>query len=358
MKALILCGGKGTRLRPLTYTRSKQMLPVGNRPIVEYVLRHVAAAKIKDVGVILSPSTDTEIKEFFEKSSFVRDAGMKLTFIMQAEPLGLAHAVQTAKPFLKNDPFVMYLGDNLLKEGLIASRETFTREKLDALVTLKEVDNPQAFGVAVLDKQGNIKKLVEKPKERLSPYALVGVYFFSPRIHEAIAQIKPSWRGELEITDAIQKLLDIGGKVKGEILQSWWLDTGKKDDMLSANSVVLDEYTKTEILGQVDEKSKISGRVSVGNGSRVINSTVRGPVAVGNNVEIVDSFIGPYSSIGDESKINSSSIEHSVILRGARINGVPRLEDSLIGEETQVIKTNHKREALRLMLGDSAVVEI
>lgn len=358
MKAIILCGGKGTRLRPLTYTRSKQLIPVANKPIVEYVLDHLFNAGIKDIGIIVAPETQDEIKKFFNSIVIVQEKKVSISFILQDSPAGLAHAVKTAQGFLGGDPFVMYLGDNLLKDGLRDGVHQFLNSKLDALISLKTVDNPSSFGVAVLNDAGEIKKLVEKPKDPPSNYALVGVYMFSPRIHDAIAQIKPSLRGELEITDAIQKLLEIGGKVKGNILKGWWLDTGKKDDLLSANTVVLDDFIQTEIRGKVDSGTKLTGRIFVDSNAEVINSTIRGPVVIGKGVKVHNSFIGPYSSIGDNSQIINSSIEHSVILKGALIQGISRLEDSLIGEESKVITAQHNHKALRLMIGDSAVVEV
>lgn len=358
MKALILCGGTGTRLRPLTYTRAKQLLPVANKPIVEYVLNHVRRVNINDIGIVIAPSTATEIKNYFNNTKSASKGKLKLEFILQPEPQGLAHAVKTARDFLKDEPFLMYLGDNLLKEGISKAIAEFEREDLDALVFLKQVDNPQAFGVAVLDDAGNIKKLIEKPKHPPSNFALVGVYLFSAKIHAAIENIKPSWRGELEITDAIQKLIEAGAKVKGKILKGWWLDTGKKDDILSANSIVLDEYIQSKIVGQVDNKSKLSGRVYVAAGAQVVNSTLKGPVLIGKEAKIKNAFIGPHTSIGDCAQVSNSSIERSVILNGVKIEGIPRIEDSLIGENTQVIGNKDNRKTLRLMIGDSAIVEV
>lgn len=356
MKALILCGGKGTRLRPLTYTRSKQLLPVANKPIVEYVLQHIALGDIKDVGVILSPETQVETRHYFDTSDIVASKGIKITYILQPQPAGLAHAVKIARDFLKNDPFVMCLGDNLMKDSIVEGIRDFQTNSRDAVIFLKEVEDPRSFGVAVLDADGNIKQLVEKPKNPPSNLALVGFYIFSPLIHQAIDSIKPSARGELEITDAIQKLIDMKGNVSGRQLSGWWLDTGKKDDLLSANSIVLDDYTQREIKGVVDQASKIVGRVHVAEGAEIVNSTVRGPAVIGRNSKIHNSFIGPYTSIGDRVEITNAAIEHCVILNKAKIDGIQRLEDSLIGEESNVVNKNHR--ALKLMIGDSATVEV
>src|SRR3990170_2911306 len=274
MKALILSGGKGTRLRPLTYTTAKQLVPVANKPILGYVIEHIKDAGIKDLGVIISPDTGDEVKRYIDGG---RRWGIRVTFIPQAEPLGLAHAVITARDFLKDDDFVMYLGDNLLSHGVKDALKKFRRESPQALIFLKEVDNPKQFGVAKLDRKGNIVQLIEKPKRPPSNLALVGVYIFSREIHDAISRIKPSFRGELEITDAIQELIHMGYEVRSEILKGWWLDTGKKDSILQANTVVLDDYIVRNIRGSVDRKSQITGRVTIEKDAVVKNSIVRGP---------------------------------------------------------------------------------
>lgn len=354
MKALVLSGGKGTRLRPLTFTIAKQLIPVANKPILGYVMDQVSQAGIKDAAVIIAPETGEYVKDYVEDGS---DWGINVTYFRQ-EPLGLAHAVKTAESFLGDDPFVMCLGDNLLGEGINKLVDKFDKENLDALILLKEVENPSSFGVAVLDNGGSVVKLVEKPKEPPSNLALVGVYVFSSRIHEAIRRIKPSWRGEFEITDAIQELINMGCNVKSEILNSWWLDTGKKDDVLTANSIVLDEYVKNGMHGNLDNNSKVTGRVRIGRGAIVVKSVIRGPVVVGENARIENSFIGPYTSIGDNTEIVDSSIEHCVILNGAVVKGVERLEDSLIGKDVKVSKNHDNHRALRLMIGDYSEVEV
>lgn len=355
MKALVLSGGKGTRLRPLTHTMPKQLVPVANEPILGYVFRHIQDAGIKDVGVIVSPETQNDVRRFLGKGSRWR---LRVTYILQHEPLGLAHAVKVARPFLEDSSFVMYLGDNLLAQGIKEFTEAFHSASLDALIFLKEVDNPRAFGVALLDSKGNVKKLIEKPKKPPSNLALVGVYFFSPRIHEAIGRIQPSARGELEITDAIQELMQIGGSVKGQILKEWWLDTGKKDDFLAANTVVLDDYVKRDIQGKVDRKSGVDGRVQVAKTAKIINSSVRGPVVIGKRCEVVNAFIGPYTTIGHGTRVINSAIEHSVILDKCHIENIARLEDSLVGREATVIRSENRSHALRLLIGDNNVVEV
>lgn len=355
MKALVLSGGKGTRLRPLTHTMPKQLVPVANEPILGYVFHHIKDAGIKDVGVVVSPETQKDVRQFLGKGSRWR---VRITYIPQQQPLGLAHAVKIARPFLGNSPFVMYLGDNLLAQGIKEFMEEFHSTNPDALIFLKEVDNPRAFGVAVLNKKGQITKLVEKPKNPPSNLALVGVYFFSPSIHEAIERIRPSGRGELEITDAIQELMRSGGSVTGQILKDWWLDTGKKDDFLAANTVVLDDYIKRHIQGKVDSKSKVFGRVRIEKTARIVNSSLRGPVVIGKRCEIVDSFIGPYTTIGHGTHIINSAIEHSVILDKCYVENIARLEDSLIGREAKVVHVRNHSRALRLLIGDNNVVEV
>lgn len=354
MKGLVLSGGKGTRLRPLTFTTAKQMIPVANRPILSYVFDHLHAGGIRDAAVIISPETGTEIRSFLGDGAKWQ---MSLHYVLQETPAGLAHAVRIGQPYLQNEPFVMYLGDNLLEEGIREAQKTFETERADAVILLKEVENPSAFGVAVLDAAGGVTRLVEKPKDPPSNLALVGVYIFSPRIHEAIARIKPSWRGELEITDAIQKLMDIGGKVRARIISGWWLDTGKKDDLLAANYTVLDTYTRRSVKGDVAD-SDIAGRVLVEEGARVHKSTIRGPTVIGSGTTIDNAFIGPHSSIGSGCRIRSSSVEHSVVLEGSVIEDVERIEDSLLGRNVRIQGHVGRHRAMRLLLSDSSEVEL
>ncbi|UCE57320.1 MAG: glucose-1-phosphate thymidylyltransferase, partial [Candidatus Bathyarchaeota archaeon] len=272
MRALVLSGGKGTRLRPLTFTTAKQLIPIANKPILGYVLDHITQAGIKDAGVIIAPETGKDVKNYVEDGS---TWNMKVTYIVQ-DPLGLAHAVKTARYYLDKDNFIMYLGDNLIGTGINTLIQKFENENLDALILLKEVENATRFGVAAVDSQGSIIKLVEKPTTPPSNLALVGVYIFSHRIHQAIERIKPSRRGELEITDAIQEMINKGYEVKAEKLDTWWLDTGKKDDILVANAKVLDEFVKRQTNGEIS-RSKVEGRVTVQKNAKIVNSTVRGP---------------------------------------------------------------------------------
>ncbi|MER3446523.1 MAG: glucose-1-phosphate thymidylyltransferase [Candidatus Dadabacteria bacterium] len=352
MKALVLAGGKGTRLRPLTYTMAKQLVPVANKPVLFYVMQHLQEAGIEEVGVIISPETGGQIQEALSKNPW----GFNLTYILQDQPLGLAHAVRIAQSYIKEEDFIMCLGDNLIGSGIREFIETFNASRADALILLKEVDDPRMFGVAEVDSRGHIIRLVEKPKEPPSKLALVGAYVFSPAIYDTLSEIKPSWRGELEITDAIQKLLENGYVVRSSILEGWWLDTGKKDDLLEANRIVLDEWTRRDVQGTVGSKSRVVGRVVLEEEAQVERSKVRGPVVIGAGTVIEESFIGPYTSIGRGCIITNSTLEHCVALDGVRIEGVERMEDSVLGRNAVVRRLSGNHKALRLLIGEDTEV--
>jgi glucose-1-phosphate thymidylyltransferase len=358
MKALILAGGEGTRLRPITHTRAKQLVPVANKPILFYGVEAMVAAGIKEIGVIVG-STGQEVRAALGDGS---DFGAEITYIPQEAPLGLAHCVLIAGEFLGADDFVMYLGDNLLEQDLSAFIAAFEQaRKADeppaAQILLKRVPDPQRFGIATLDADGHVLELVEKPELPPSDLALVGVYLFDPTIHQAVRAIAPSARGELEITDAIQWLISNGKRVRTELLTGWWIDTGKLTPLLEANRLLL-EKVEPRIDGAVDEASSIDGRVVVADGAQIVNSTIRGPVAIGRGTRIVDSFIGPFSAIGAGCEVVHSEIEHSVVMDDSKVLYIPRLEDSLIGREAVVERSARRPRALRLMIGDHCQIDV
>ena len=358
MKGLILAGGAGTRLRPITHTSAKQLVPVANKPILFYGIEAMVAAGIVEIGVIVGDTRVEVMSALGDGSQW----GAKITFIPQDAPLGLAHCMLIAEDFLGDDDVVMYLGDNLLEQDLGAFVSAFedARCQFDppaAQILLKQVRDPQRFGIAELDDEGNVVQLIEKPDDPPSDLALVGVYLFDSSIHEAVRAIEPSPRGELEITDAIQWLIDRGDRVRTEILTGWWIDTGKLTPLLEANRLLL-EKLDARIDGSVDEASSIEGRVVIEEGAVVENSTVRGPVAIGPGARIVDSFVGPFSAIGAGCEVVNSEVEHSVVMDRSSIRDIARLEDSLIGREAVVSRTQTRPRALRLMVGDHCQIDV
>jgi glucose-1-phosphate thymidylyltransferase len=353
MRGLILSGGKGTRLRPLTHTSAKQLVPVANKPVLFYGIEAMAAAGIEEVGIIIAPETGAEIQAAAGDGS---QFGIKIEYIEQDAPLGLAHALITAEGFLGDSPFVMYLGDNLLRDGIVELVKTFRSDQPDALILLTPVPDPESYGVAELS-DGRVARLVEKPDDPKSDLALVGVYMFTPAIFEAAHSIEPSARGELEITDAIQALVDKGMRVDPHIVHGWWKDTGQVQDMLEANQLILDDLDE-KIEGELID-SRVEGRVVIAEGARLERATVRGPAIVGRGTTITDAYIGPYTAIGDDVKIDHAELEHSIVLSGSSISDLEyRIEASLIGKNVRIGRGPALPKAYRFVVGDNADVQI
>ena len=352
MKGLILSGGAGTRLRPITHTSAKQLVPVANKPVLFYGLEAIRDAGIADVGIIVG-DTREEIKAAVGDGS---NWDLKVTYIHQEKPLGLAHAVLTAEEYLGGEPFVMYLGDNLILDGIAPLVKEFRQNEPNCQVLLARVQHPEQFGVAELDGD-RIVSLVEKPKQPKSDLALVGVYMFDDTIFEAAKAIKPSWRHELEITDAIAYLIDKGFDVRPHVVQGWWKDTGRLEDMLEANRMIL-SHMQTDVRGTVDDDSEIHFTVVIEEGAEIVGSTIRGPAIIGKRSRIVNSYIGPFTSIYYDCLVEHSEIEHSIILESSIIKDMERIEDSLIGRNVEVMRSPLRPKAHRLMLGDNSRVSI
>jgi glucose-1-phosphate thymidylyltransferase len=353
LKGLILSGGKGTRLRPITHTSAKQLVPVANRPVLFYGVDAMAEAGIGEVGIIIAPETGDEIREAVGDGSRF---GLKVTYIVQDEPLGLAHAVLTAEPFLGSNPFVMYLGDNLLQGGIQDLVAAFREHEPDALILLTPVPDPEHYGVAELQ-DGRVLRLAEKPAEPKTNLALVGVYMFTAQIHDAARAIQPSRRGELEITDAIQHLVDAGKRVEPHIVRGWWKDTGRLEDMLEANRLILDNIV-TRVEGELID-SQVDGRVVIEQGARLERVTVRGPAIIGTGARLVDCYIGPYTAIGSNCAIERAEVEHSILLEGSSVCGLDgRMESSLLGRNVSIGRGDRQPRAYRFMVGDNSEIGI
>jgi glucose-1-phosphate thymidylyltransferase len=353
LKGLILSGGRGTRLRPITHTSAKQLVPVANRPVLFYGIEAMAQAGIEEVGIIIAPETGDEIREATGDGS---QFGVKITYIVQDEPAGLAHAVLTAEPFLGTDPFVMYLGDNLLSGGIDDLVAAFRANTPDALILLTPVPDPEHFGVAELDGD-RVVALAEKPAQPRTDLALVGVYMFTALIHDAARAIDPSPRGELEITDAIQYLVDSGRRVEPHVVRGWWKDTGRLEDMLEANRLVLDTIA-TKVEGEMID-SQCDGRVIIAPGARLERSTVRGPAVIGARAHLIDAYVGPYSAIGEDCVIESAEVEHSILLAGSSVRHLDgRMEASLLGRNVHIARSDGQPRAYRFMVGDNSEIGI
>lgn len=352
MKGLILSGGKGTRLYPITFNRAKQLVPVANKPVLFRVIEAIKEAGIDDIGIVIG-DTGPEIREAVGQG---RRWGVRITYIQQEAPLGLAHAVRISQDFLGDERFVMFLGDNVIQGGISSLIREFASSNWNSQIVLTEVDQPQHYGVAELDERGAIVRLIEKPRNPPSNLALVGIYMFDHNIFTAVNNIKPSWRGELEITDAIQWLIEHGFSVHPYIHRGWWIDTGKPIDMLEANNRVLAEL-EHKVEGYVDRDSKIDHLVTVERGAEIINSVIRGPAIIGEDTRIVNSYVGPFTSIYHHTVIENSEIEHSIVLDHSRILNVPsRIEDSIVGRDVEITYSPIKPKAYKMTLGDHSKV--
>lgn len=348
MKGLILSGGKGTRLYPLTYTSAKQLIPVANKPILFRVIEAIRDAGIEDVGIVVG-DTAPEVKDAVGRGG---RWDVNVTYIHQEEPLGLAHCVKISRDFLGDDRFVMFLGDNVIQGGISPLISQFAGSDWNSQIVLTRIEHPEQYGVAELDEEGHIRRLVEKPKEPPSDLALVGIYMFDHHIHRAVNEIRPSLRGELEITDAIQWLVDNDYAVHPYVHRGWWIDTGQPGDMLEANDLVLEELDY-QIQGYVDRDSQVGRRVTVQRGAEIINSVVRGPSIIGENSRIINSYVGPFTSIYHDVLVENSEIEHSMVLEFSRIENIDaRIQDSLIGRDVSIARSPIKPKALKLTLGD------
>lgn len=354
MKGLVLAGGHGTRLRPLTFSGNKHMLPIANKPMIAYSIDHLKAAGITDIGIILGPISEG-IVEFLGNGSGL---AVNLTYIEQSEPKGLAHAVKVARPFLGEDDFVMYLGDNMLESGPKHLIDTFVSSSCDCVIGITRVKDPSRYGVVEL-KDGKITRLIEKPTEFVSDLALIGVYVFNKKIHEVIDTIKLSWRNELEITDAIQAILDMGGEIRVEHVKGWWKDAGRGEDLIDANRLVLSQL-KSDIRGIVDEGASVVGNIAIGEGTVVKSgSKLLGPLIIGKNCSVGPNvYIGPYTSVGDGTIIEETEVENSILMENCKLFGAGRIVDSLIGKQSTISSVNGLPRGKRMMVGEQSVLEL
>ncbi len=355
MKGLVLCAGKGTRLRPLTYTTAKHLIPVANKPVIQYTLDFMKNADVSQIAIVVSP----ENKDLFtETLKDGHELGLSIEYIVQEQPKGIAHAVYQAKDFIQDEPFLMVLGDNLIFEDISPVVKNFTETETDATVLLAHVQDPRAYGVAVLENE-RIKYVVEKPKEPPSDLAIVGVYMFRKDIFKAIENIKPSWRGELEITDAIAYLVKNGYSVKAHIITGWWKDTGKPEDLLEANRKILDNMKKECSFGEIDKASTIQGRVCIGTGSVISGSLIRGPVVIGENCRIFNSYVGPYTAVGNGVSLERCEIENSILMDQSSITDVViRIDSSILGKGVKVFQNGGVPKAARLIVGDLSSIQL
>lgn len=354
MKGLVLSGGKGTRLRPLTYTGAKQLVSVANKPVLFYALEDLVEAGVTEIGIVISPETGDQVRQATGDGSAF---GARFTYLLQERPLGIAHGIKIAQEFIGTDPFTLFLGDNFIRGGIVPQVNAFRTQSMDAQIILYEMQDPSSMGVAVLNEDGRVQKVVEKPKQFISPYAVIGIYMFGPSVFDAVHNIKPSARGELEITDTIQYLVDHGLNVRAHKLTDAWVDTGRIGDMLEANRLVLDVMeAKNE---GIVEHSTLEGRVILEKGARVVNSKIRGPAIIGKNTVVENAFVGPYTAIHRDCIVRNCEIEHSIVLENSQLEDLhTRVADSLIGRNVQIKRAEGPTKTIRLMLGDYSHVGI
>ena len=353
MKGLLLAGGHGTRLRPLTFSGNKHMIPIANQPMLFYGLQHLRDAGVREAAVILGPIREGIAEQVGDGSRF----GLHVTYVPQAEPKGLAHAVLCAREFLGDDPFLMYLGDNMLEHGAKPFADRFGVGDARGVVGVVPVKEPSQYGVAELDARDTIVSVEEKPKSPRSNLAVVGVYLFDPAIHDVIAQLRPSQRGELEITDAIRQLQQETGQVRVIRLDGWWKDTGRPEDLLEANERVLASRPRNQfhLRGQIDPHASVSGLIELGEGSTVGPGTaIRGPVAIGRDVHLEDgAFLGPYTSVGDHSVIRKAEVDRTILMEGVNIDARIRIVDSIIGRGATLNARTHPPSGESFIIGDA-----
>jgi glucose-1-phosphate thymidylyltransferase len=356
MKGLILSGGKGTRLRPLTYTGAKQLVPVANKPVLFYAIEDLVEAGITDLGIVISPETGDQVREAVGDGA---KFGARVTYLPQDLPRGIAHGIKIARDFLQDARFVLFLGDNFIRDGIVAQVQEFARGEMNAQIILYEMADPSGMGVAVLDGNGRVTRLVEKPKRFISPYAVIGIYMFDHHVFEAVNNIQPSARGELEITDTLQYLVDQGLNVRAHKLSGWWIDTGKMSDMLDANRLILD-VLEPRNEGTLEGACQIDGRVVLERDAQIVNATIRGPAIIGERTRVENAYVGPYTSIYHDCVIKDCEIEHSIVLENSRIENITdgRIADSLIGRNVEIEKSPIRPKAHKLMLGDHSKVGI
>ncbi|MDN5342076.1 MULTISPECIES: glucose-1-phosphate thymidylyltransferase [Oceanotoga] len=355
MKALVLCAGKGTRLRPLTFTNAKPLIPIANKPTIMYSLEKIKQSGITEVGIIVNPDNK---EDFINVLGTGEEIGMEISYIIQENPKGLAHAVKICEEFIGEDDFLMYLGDNLINTDLNIFVEEFKEKNHDAFILLTPVEDPTRFGIAVM-KDSKVVNVVEKPKTPPSNLAIIGVYIFKPSVFQAIDNIKPSWRGELEITDAIQWLIQNEKNVGAHVIYGWWKDTGKPEDLIEANRTVLENISNKIIDGNVYENSVVQGNVIIEKGAKIIDSIVRGPVIIGQNATVNNAYIGPYTSIGNNVNIEDSEVENSIILDGAIISSLGvRMDSSIIGANSHIVSVKKKPKTVKLVIGDYGKIEL